>query len=77
MTLQQPLERTPPALANWNLGLTDDGETLVFAFKDETERARIAQLLREVGQAGVEFRDLETQQSSLEEIFVSLVRSAK
>ncbi len=75
--LQQPLERIPPALADWKLGLAEDGVTLVFTFKDDSERARIAQLLREVGQAGVEFRDLETQQSSLEEIFVSLVRSAK
>jgi ABC-2 type transport system ATP-binding protein len=75
--LQQPLEQVPTALAGWKLGLTDDGATLLFTFNDESERARIAQLLRDVGQAGIEFRDLETQQSSLEEIFVSLVRGAR
>ena len=74
--LQQQLEQVPAALAGWKLGLADDGMTLVFTFTDDAERARIAQLLRDVGQAGIEFRDLETQQSSLEDIFVSLVRSA-
>jgi len=74
--LAQRLDQVPAALAGWKLGLAADGMTLVFTFNDEAERARIAQLLREVGRAGIEFRDLETQQSSLEEIFVSLVRSA-
>jgi ABC-2 type transport system ATP-binding protein len=72
--LAQKLEAVPATLANWKLGLADDGMTLVFTFIDESERARIAQLLRDVGDAGIEFRDLETQQSSLEDIFVSLVR---
>jgi len=72
--LAAQLAQVPPALAAWPLALADDGMTLVFAFNDEAERARIAQLLRDVGQAGIEFRDLETQQSSLEDIFVSLVR---
>jgi ABC-2 type transport system ATP-binding protein len=75
--LQQRLAAIPEALAGWRLGLAEDGMTLLFTFTDDMERARIAQLLREVGQAGIEFRDLETQQSSLEDIFVSLVRSAK
>jgi len=74
--LQQQLTEIPAELAAWKLGLTDDGMTLRFTFADDSERARIALLLREVGQAGIEFRDLETQQSSLEDIFVSLVRSA-
>ncbi|MET0280699.1 MAG: ABC transporter ATP-binding protein [Steroidobacteraceae bacterium] len=72
--LQQPLQRIPDALAHWALKLSGDGMSLVFTFADEAARARIATLLREVGQAGIEFRDLETQQSSLEDIFVSLVR---
>ncbi len=74
--LREKLAEVPAVLAGWKLGLSDDGMTLVFVFNDEAERARIAQLLREVGQAGIEFRDLETQQSSLEDIFVSLVRGA-
>jgi ABC-2 type transport system ATP-binding protein len=74
--LREKLAAVPAALAGWKLGLSDDGMTLVFVFSDEAERARIAQLLREVGQAGIEFKDLETRQSSLEDIFVSLVRGA-
>ncbi len=72
--LREKLESIPAVLAGWKLGLAPDGMTLIFEFNDEAERGRIAQLLREVGQAGIEFRDLETQQSSLEDIFVSLVR---
>jgi ABC-2 type transport system ATP-binding protein len=50
--------------------------TLVFTFNNEEQRALITSLLRELNQAGIDFRDLETQQSSLEDIFVSLVRGA-
>jgi ABC-2 type transport system ATP-binding protein len=72
--LREQLEAIPTVLAGWKLTLASDGMTLVFEFNEEAERGRIAQLLREVGQAGIEFKDLETQQSSLEDIFVSLVR---
>jgi ABC-2 type transport system ATP-binding protein len=72
--LREKLDQIPESLAAWKLALAGDGMTLIFEFNDEAERGRIAQLLREVGQAGIEFRDLETQQSSLEDIFVSLVR---
>jgi ABC-2 type transport system ATP-binding protein len=74
--LQEKLEQVPAPLAGWNLALADDGMTLVFTFSNELERARIAQLLRDVTACGIEFRDLETQQSSLEDIFVSLLRGA-
>jgi ABC-2 type transport system ATP-binding protein len=74
--LVQQLESVPAALGGYALTLTDDGMTLVFTFQGDAERGRIAALLRDVQQAGIEFRDLETQQSSLEEIFVSLVRGA-
>jgi ABC-2 type transport system ATP-binding protein len=74
--LLDKLESIPAALGGYALTLADDGMTLVFTFQNDAERARIAALLREVHQAGIEFRDLETQQSSLEDIFVSLVRSA-
>jgi ABC-2 type transport system ATP-binding protein len=72
--LREKLDQIPDSLAAWKLALAGDGMTLIFEFNDEAERGRIAQLLREVGQAGIEFKDLETQQSSLEDIFVSLVR---
>jgi ABC-2 type transport system ATP-binding protein len=74
--LAEKLESIPVSLGAYALTLADDGMTLVFTFQNDAERARIAALLREVHQAGIEFRDLETQQSSLEDIFVSLVRSA-
>jgi ABC-2 type transport system ATP-binding protein len=74
--LQEKLEAIPTSLAAWHLALSDDGLTLVFTFSNEQERARIAHLLRDVTACGIEFRDLETQQSSLEDIFVSLLRGA-
>jgi ABC-2 type transport system ATP-binding protein len=74
--LQEKLQQIPPQLAAWKLALTDDGLTLVFTFTNDQEQARIAQLLREVTACGIEFRDLETQQSSLEDIFVTLLRNA-
>ncbi len=74
--LQEKLEAIPPQLDPWKLTLSEDGLTLVFTFSNEAERARIAHLLRDVTSCSIEFRDLETQQSSLEDIFVSLLRGA-
>jgi ABC-2 type transport system ATP-binding protein len=74
--LQEKLEQIPAQLAAWKLALSDDGLTLVFTFTNDQGQARIAQLLREVTACGIEFRDLETQQSSLEDIFVTLLRNA-
>ena len=74
--LPQKLDAVPAALAPWQLTLSEDGMTLTFAFASEAEQSRIPRLLREVGEAGIEFRDLETRQSSLEDIFVSLVKSS-
>jgi ABC-2 type transport system ATP-binding protein len=74
--LAQPLQAVPESLAAWQLALSDDGLALVFTFTSEQEQSRIPRLLREVGEAGIEFKDLETRQSSLEDIFVSLVRGA-
>jgi len=73
--LTEKLPAVPAQLAGYALTLTDDGQTLVFGFTEEREQARIPALLREVSQSGINFKDLETQQSSLEDIFVSLVRS--
>jgi ABC-2 type transport system ATP-binding protein len=74
--LQEKLEQIPAQLAAWKLALSDDGLTLVFTFTNDQGQARIAQLLREVTACGIEFRDLDTQQSSLEDIFVTLLRNA-
>jgi ABC-2 type transport system ATP-binding protein len=72
--LVQKLEAVPATLAAYSLAIAEDGMTLVFTFTNDEQRAMITSLLRELAQAGIDFRDLETRQSSLEDIFVSLVR---
>jgi ABC-2 type transport system ATP-binding protein len=74
--LHDPLASIPPTLSEYGLTVSADGMTLVYSFDSEGGRTRITALLRQLGEAGVAFRDLETSQSSLEEIFVSLVRGA-
>ncbi len=74
--LQEKLEAVPAPLAPWKLTLTEDGMTLVFTFSNDLQQVRIAHLLRDVTACGIEFRDLETRQSSLEDIFVSTLRGA-
>jgi ABC-2 type transport system ATP-binding protein len=72
--LQGPLAQIPAALAHWRLELSADRQDLVYSFDAQQERSRIAELLRALAAQGIEFRDLQTAQSSLEDIFVSLVR---
>jgi len=75
LVLQRPLDAIPPALASYKLELSRDGTRLVYTFDAEEERSRIAILLRELAELGIDFKDLQTRESSLEEIFVNLVRS--
>jgi ABC-2 type transport system ATP-binding protein len=72
--LTEALHEIPAALASYPLALGDAGMTLTFTFSSDSGHARIPALLREVSQLGVSFRDLETRQSSLEDIFVSLLK---
>jgi ABC-2 type transport system ATP-binding protein len=70
----------PPGLTAFNLAIGDDGLELIYDYDTRAERTGVATLLGELGKAGVRIRDLRTNQSSLEEIFVGLVnepRSAK
>jgi ABC-2 type transport system ATP-binding protein len=71
--LVEPLQQIPAPLVPFGLALQGEGHTLVYSFESEGERSRITLLLRELNQLGLAFRDLETRQSSLEDIFVSLV----
>jgi ABC-2 type transport system ATP-binding protein len=71
--LQDPLAAVPPGLEDYDLELTDQGETLIYTF-DSQQESGISGLLRRLGDKGVDFKDLQTSESSLEEIFVSLVR---
>jgi ABC-2 type transport system ATP-binding protein len=71
--MQQPIEAIPPALADWSLRLEAKGERLVYEFDANAPDTGIARLLRDLGAAGIDYKDLETSRTSLEDIFVGLV----
>jgi len=77
LTLQQPLEAVPAALADLPLELKAGGTQLVYTFDVQAEETGIAALLKRLGEQGIDFKDLHSSQSSLEEIFVNLVREAR
>jgi ABC-2 type transport system ATP-binding protein len=71
--LAQPLDSVPPELADWNVTLKDHGCLLVYEFDAKAERTGIPTLLAKMRDLDISFTDLDTEQSSLEDIFVSLV----
>jgi ABC-2 type transport system ATP-binding protein len=73
LNLAEPMESLPPELAEWNLTLKADGSELLYEFDGHAERTGIPSLLRRMSDLGIAFKDLHTRQSSLEDIFVSLV----
>jgi len=73
--LHDRIEAIPSELARHKLALAADGRELVYTYDTRAERTGITALLADVGQCGIRFSDLHTTQSSLEEIFVSLVRA--
>ena len=73
--LQQPIAEIPCELARHKLALTADGSELVFTYDTQRERTGITALLTDLSKAGIRFSDLETRQNSLEDIFVSLVKT--
>jgi ABC-2 type transport system ATP-binding protein len=77
LQLQKPLDRIPETLSAYSLELADSGGELVFTYDTQGERTGITALLGDLNNAGIRFRDLQTRQSSLEEIFVNLVRERK
>jgi ABC-2 type transport system ATP-binding protein len=72
--LQSPLSALPEGLQSPHLQLSADGGELVYTFDTQSEETGIAGLLRRLSEHGIDFKDLQTSESSLEEIFVSLVR---
>ncbi|MCF3945641.1 ABC transporter ATP-binding protein [Acidiphilium iwatense] len=76
LALQHPMEAIPPELAGWSLELEADGQHLVYSFDANAEDTGIPTLLRRLGEKGIDFKDLDTSRSSLEDIFVSLVERA-
>jgi ABC-2 type transport system ATP-binding protein len=77
LQLQTPLQRLPEELSGLALELTDEGHALVYTFDTQTEETGIAALLKRLGELGIDFKDLHSSESSLEEIFVSLVHAGK
>jgi len=73
--LQNPLTAIPAELAGLPLEIVKDGTELVYTFDTQAAETGIATLLRKLNERGIEFKDLHTAESSLEDIFVSLVRS--
>jgi ABC-2 type transport system ATP-binding protein len=72
--LQQPLAAVPDSLGAYHLELADSGRELVYTYDTKGERTGITTLMNDLAQAEIRFNDLNTTQSSLEEIFVSLVK---
>ena len=77
LQLRNPLQSVPADLAQWQLELTAAGTELVYTFDTQRERTGIATLLSKLGEHGISIKDLQTSESSLEDIFVSLVSSGR
>jgi ABC-2 type transport system ATP-binding protein len=73
--LQRPLTSIPAELSEYHLDLSADGTELVYTFDVKSEQTGIAELLRELAEHGIDFKDLQSSQSSLEDIFVNLVKA--
>jgi ABC-2 type transport system ATP-binding protein len=71
--LQRRIDAIPSELAGWPLRLEAEGERLVYEFEANASDTGIPRLLRDIGSAGIDYKDLETSRSSLEDIFVGLV----
>ncbi len=77
LQLYERLPAIPPALADRGLVLSDDGETLIYGYDTQGERTGITALLADLAGAGIRFRDISTSETSLEDIFVNLVRNGQ
>jgi len=76
LELREPVEAVPAALEGYDLSREEDGRVLLFRFDSAAERSGINRLLSDLSAAGLQVRDLQTRQSSLEDIFVGLVRDS-
>ena len=77
LQLAEPLQSIPPELAEWRPSLSDEGNTLTYEFDGTAERTGIPSLLTAMRDAGIAFKDLDTKQSSLEDIFVGLIHEQR
>ena len=77
ITLDDPVSEIPSGLTEWGLALEDEGHTLCYRFDSHAEQTVIPQLKRRLDELHVVWKDLATHQSSLEDIFVSLVHEER
>ena len=73
--LRAPVQGIPESLLSFNLDLSEDGQRLTYTFDTQSDRTGITRLLQAVSEAGLILKDLNTSQSSLEDIFVNLVKN--
>ena len=76
LNLQDPMSTIPPELSEWALELKAEGTELEYVFDANAERTGVPSLLRKLSDMGIGFKDLNTRQSSLEDIFVGLVHDS-
>ncbi|MHA1133633.1 MAG: ABC transporter ATP-binding protein [Alphaproteobacteria bacterium] len=74
LELHEAIDAIPPALESYDLTLANEGSELIYTYDSQGTRTGITHLLTDLAQAGIRFKDLDTTQSSLEDIFVGLVR---
>ena len=74
--MAKPLKALPKELRKANLALSENGLSLTYTFDSNEDRTGIATLLKSLGDLGIFYNDLHTSQSSLEDIFVNLVKAA-
>ena len=77
LTLRHPMASIPAELGDQALTLSEDGQTLVYTFDSQKEETGIAALLRLLSEHGIDFKDLRSSESSLEDIFVNLIHQSK
>jgi ABC-2 type transport system ATP-binding protein len=77
LDLLEPLGEVPQELAGYRLSRSGDGLQLTYEYDTQAERTGITALLQDLARSNIRFKDLDTNQSSLEEIFVNLVRRAQ
>jgi ABC-2 type transport system ATP-binding protein len=75
--LTEPLGAIPAELGQWNVRLDQNGHALCYEFDSHADRTGIASLMRALSDEGIQYKDLSTHQSSLEDIFVELVHGKR
>jgi ABC-2 type transport system ATP-binding protein len=77
VTLAEPMDVIPSGLSDWALTLTDQGHQIEYVFDTRAEETGVSGLLARLGELGIGYKDLNTEESSLEDIFVSLVHAPR